>query len=143
VIIIGNGPDYEKYKSQIHQLGIQNEFFLVGALKDSYKYIKAFDVFTLSSHFEGLSISLIEAIFAEIPVLASDVGGNKEIVGNSSEQVYILNDIDDYIKKLLEIKRNRPRFIEFNATLKKDFALEKMVSKYKSLYDSLIGGSKP
>ncbi len=138
VIIIGDGTDYEKYKTRINQLGIQNEFFLVGAIKDSYKYIKAFNVFTLTSRFEGLSISLIEAIFAEIPILASDVGGNKESVGGSSKQVFILNDIEDYIKKLLEIKKNRSHFIEYNTSLKKNFTLEKMVSKYKALYDSLI-----
>lgn len=138
VILIGDGPDYEKYKSRIHQLGIQNDFFLVGAINDSYKYIKAFDVFTLSSHFEGLSISLIEAIFAEIPILASNVGGNPEIVANCSDQLFNLNDADDYIGKLLYIKKEKFYFQSHNSAMKEKFSLKNMAVSYKLLYESLI-----
>jgi glycosyltransferase involved in cell wall biosynthesis len=138
IVIVGDGPYYERFKKEIKELEIQNDFLLAGAIKNAYRYIKAFDVFTLPSYHEGLPISLIEAVLAELPILTSDVGGNKENVGGSSEQVFILNDINDYIKKLLEIKKNRSHFIDYNASLKKDFTLDKMVSKYKALYDSLI-----
>lgn len=138
VILIGDGPDYQKYKSRIHQLGIQNDFFLVGAINDSYKYIKAFDVFTLSSHFEGLSISLIEAIFAEIPILASNVGGNPEIVANCDYQLFNLNDADDYIGKLLYIKKEKFYFQSHNSAMKEKFSLKNMAVSYKLLYESLI-----
>lgn len=138
IIIIGDGPNYEKYRKRIEELGINKYFFLAGAIKESYKYIKAFDVFTLPSHYEGLSISLIEAVFAEIPILASNVGGNIENVGGDIRQVFELNDIDDYINKLIEIKKNKTLFVEHNKNLKKDFALEKMVREYVNLYESIL-----
>ncbi|MBA4407322.1 hypothetical protein C0389_08615 [bacterium] len=138
IIIIGDGPYYERFMEEIKERGIQNDFFLVGAIKNTYRYMKAFDVFTLPSHYEGLPISLIEAVLAEIPILASDVGGNKENVGNSSEQVFILNDIDDYIQKLREIKKNSLNIVESNIKLKMQFSLDNMVKNYKDIYESML-----
>ncbi len=139
IVIIGDGPYYNKLIKRIIKLGIQNNFFLVGAIKDSYKYLKAFDIFTLPSRYEGLSISLIEAIFSGIPILASDVGGNSEIV--NGEQVYKLNDIDDYISKLLLIKENPKKYSSRNCNIKSNFLLEKMINDYKRLYEELISTS--
>ncbi len=136
IIIIGNGPYYKKLNKRIKKLGIQNDFFLVGAIKDSYKYIKAFDVFTLPSRYEGLSISLIETIFSGIPILASNVGGNSEIV--DSEQLYRLNDIDDYITKLLVIKENPLKYHNRNCNLISRFSLAQMVKDYSKLYEELV-----
>jgi len=138
VIIIGDGPNKKSFQDRIAKLGIEKDFFLLGAIKDSSQYIKAFDLFTLPSRYEGLSISLIEAVLAGIPILASDVGGNSEILGVDSNQLFILNDIDDYIEKLLLIKNNSKFYRETNARIKTKFALDKMVKKYFDVYrDSL------
>ncbi|MEW5843091.1 MAG: glycosyltransferase [Bacteroidota bacterium] len=139
IIIIGEGPNYDMFSKKICTLGIANDFFLVGPIKESYRYIKAFDVFTLPSRYEGLSISLIEAIFADIPILASDVGGNSEIVGNGSNQLFRLDDPIDYVLKLLEIHRDRNRFIESNSKLKGNFSIDKMVRSYRKLYEIMVG----
>lgn len=137
IIVIGDGPDREILKSKLKSKGIEKEFIFIGALKDSFRYIKAFDLFVLPSRYEGLSISLIEALFAEIPILASDVGGNSEIVGKGSPQLFTFNDPNDFINKLLEIKNNRALFVETNRMLKDKFTLEKMTKSYESLYNSL------
>lgn len=81
---------------------------------------------------------MIEAVFAEIPILASNVGGNIENVGGDIRQVFELNNIDDYINKLIEIIKNKSLFVEHNIKLKKNFALEKMVQEYVNLYESVI-----
>ena len=138
-IIIGDGPDYEKYRRQINELGLEKDLFLVGAIKDSFRYIKAFDVFTLPSRYEGLSISLIEAVFAEIPILASNVGGNPENVRNCLDQLFNLDDSEDYINKLIAIRDKKEYFINYNAALKNKFSLEHMVDSYGLLYKSLVG----
>ncbi|MFA7229287.1 MAG: glycosyltransferase [Melioribacteraceae bacterium] len=137
-IIIGDGPSFSKYKRQIVEMGLEKDLFLVGSIKDSYRYIKAFDVFTLPSRYEGLSISLIEAVIAEIPILASNVGGNPENVGNCDRQLFNLNDSDDYINKLLVIKDDKEYFTKYNAALKSKFSLEYMVDSYQKLYEMLI-----
>lgn len=137
-VIIGDGPYYGRFKKEINEQGLHKDFILVGAIKNTYRFIKAFDVFTLPSHYEGLPISLIEAVFAEIPILASDVGGNCEAVENDSNQLFNFNDIDDYIKKLINIRNMPNSFIEANKNLKVKFSLEKMAREYKKLYESLL-----
>ncbi len=134
-IIIGAGPYNQRLSKQITKLGLQNDFFLVGAIPDSYKFIKAFDIFSLPSRYEGLSISLIEAIWGGVPILASDVGGNSEIV--NAEQLFTLNDIDEFIKKLLIIKNNPLKFSNRNYQLREQFSLDKMGIEYKMLYEEL------
>ena len=136
-IIIGDGPYYEKYKRQISEFGLENDLFFVGSIKDSYRYIKAFDVFTLLSRYEGLSISLIEAVIAGIPILASRVGGNPENVGNCTQQLFNLDDSEDYISKLLNICKNKKKISEFNSSLLEKFSLNNMTSRYIKLYDDL------
>ena len=138
IVVIGDGPDQVKYKEQIIKFGIKDDFFLIGALKDSYKYIKAFDVFTLPSRYEGLSISLIEAIFAEIPILASNVGGNSEVVGGDFNQLYKFDDINDYVEKLLGLKNNKEHSVKNNSLMKGKFLLGNMVRDYWDLYNSLL-----
>ena len=135
IIIIGDGKKSDKLVKRIYKFGFQNDIFLVGAIKDSYKYIRAFDVFTLPSRYEGLSISLIEAIFADVPVLASDVGGNSEIV--NSDQLFKLDNSEDFISKLIKIRQNPMHLVERNNKVKTHFELEKMINEYRDLYESL------
>ncbi|MEW6506541.1 MAG: glycosyltransferase [Bacteroidota bacterium] len=138
VIIIGDGPDREILSRKIKLLSIDKYFFFLGAIKDSFRYIKAFDLFVLPSRYEGLSISLIEAIFAGIPILASNVGGNSEIVGIKSPQLFNLNDPEDFLRKLIDIKNNRSLIVDSNISIKNKFALEKMTLSYENLYKSLL-----
>ncbi len=137
-VVVGDGPYRERFDQTIKEKGIQNDFFLVGAIKNAYRYMKAFDVFTLPSYYEGLPLSLIEAVMAEIPILASNVGGNIENVKYNEEQVFELNNIDDYLEKLSRIKNNTQYFIDHNKKLKPDFTLDKMVLEYRDLYMSLL-----
>ncbi len=134
LIIIGDGPLQKFHFSHIKKLGLERDVFLVGMQKDSFQYMKGFDVFTLTSRYEGVSISLIEAVFAEIAILATNVGGNPEVVGNDEKQLFNLNDQDDYLNKLLYIKGNRDKIVQHNSKLKSFFTLENMVHNYEILY---------
>lgn len=119
-------------------MGAEQDFFLVGALKESYKYIKAFDVFVLPSRYEGLSISLLEALFAGIPILATNVGGNSEIVNHDARQLYELNNYNEFIKKLLIIKNNKEDIANYNLSLKSKFELDTMIESYIKIYTKLL-----
>lgn len=134
IIIIGEGVLYNKLYNRIIKLGLEKDIFLVGALKNSYKYLKAFDLFTLPSRYEGLSISLLEAIYAGIPILASDVGGNKEIVNNDSRQLYEFDNINDYVDKLSYLVKHLNEIAEYNISLRKKFCLNGMSERYVDLY---------
>jgi glycosyltransferase involved in cell wall biosynthesis len=128
--IIGEGPERKKLENLIEKLNLKEKIFLIGELKEASKYIKAFDLFVLPSRYEGLSITLIEAFFARIPVLASDVGGNKEIIGK--DFVFALNNKDDFSLKFKTILKSSPKISQ-----KTEFSLSIMISNYLQLFEKL------
>ncbi len=138
LIIIGEGPDRRKYYRMISESELPNDIFLIGELKNSYQYMKGFDLFTLASRYEGVSISLIEAIYANVPILATKVGGNVDIVDNDERQLFTLDNREEYIQKLNFIKLNGNTIIQNHIKMKEIFSLKNMVNNYKQLFESEI-----
>lgn len=78
--IISDGYERQKLEAKIAALNLQNKFFLLGAIPDAAQYLKAFDVFVMSSIKEGLPYALLEAMAAGVPAIATRVGGMPEIL---------------------------------------------------------------
>lgn len=78
--ILGEGPLESGLRARIAALGLAQRVHLAGARSDVPDLLPAFDVFVLPSRTEGLSIALLEACAAGLAVVATDVGGNGEIV---------------------------------------------------------------
>lgn len=128
LIIIGDGPERKKLENLIRKFSLENKVFLLGEIQNASQYLKAFDLFILPSRYEGLSITLIEALFAEIPILASNVGGNKEIIGK--ENVFTLNSEEEILNKI----KNLPKI---DSERKNKFTLSQMIKSYLALYQGL------
>lgn len=126
LIIIGEGQERKKLERLIEKLNLKEKIFLIGEIKDASKYLRGFDLFVLPSRYEGLAITLIETLFAQIPVLASNVGGNEEIVGK--ECVFELNHKKEFLEKLKEPKIPK--------TPLEIFKIERMLGNYLKLYQS-------
>jgi glycosyltransferase involved in cell wall biosynthesis len=129
-IIVGEGPERKELESLIKKTNLKEKIFLIGELKDASKYIRAFDLFILPSRYEGLSITLIETLFAQILILASDVGGNKEIVGE--DFVFELDNKTDFLLKFKMILESSPKILK-----KEEFTLLSMISNYLQLFEKL------
>ncbi|MFT3756172.1 MAG: glycosyltransferase [Pseudoxanthomonas sp.] len=80
VVLAGDGPLRGELEADTRQLGIADRVLFTGARKDVPRLLNAFDVFALPSRTEGLSIALLEACAAGLAIIATDVGGNGEIV---------------------------------------------------------------
>jgi glycosyltransferase involved in cell wall biosynthesis len=124
-VIIGEGPERKKLEDLIKKANLKDKIFLIGEIKDASKYLKGFDLFVLPSRYEGLSLTLIETLFAEIPILASDVGGNKEIL--KEDLVFNLNDLNCF----LFIFKNTPTIPK---TKKEIFSIVNTVGSYLKIY---------
>lgn len=123
-IILGEGPERADLEKRIKAAGLEKRFLLPGTVKNGYQYLKAFDVFTLPSVKEGLSYTLMEAVAAELPIVATNVGGSPEIVGE--ENLISPHDTRTLTKKLLSPQIN---------TKKEDISIDTMVAKTIKLYD--------
>ncbi len=132
VIIIGEGPEKNKLTKLIKKLKLENKIFFIGQETNASQYLKIFDCFILPSIYEGFSITLLEALQAGLPILASDVGGNSEIIGK--DNVFSLKNKNDFIKKFKNIIKNNKQKTYKKTNL---FKIDNTIKKYLYLYQTL------
>ncbi len=80
-ILVGDGVLRHALQDRIVQMGIGENVKLAGERRNVYDFINAADISLLSSFGEGLSNTLIESMALGKPVIATDVGGNRELIG--------------------------------------------------------------
>lgn len=80
LVLVGGGPLEDELRAHADALGLGDRVRILGARTDTAELLSAMDVFVLPSLTEGLSIALLEACAAGLPVVATAVGGNPEIV---------------------------------------------------------------
>jgi glycosyltransferase involved in cell wall biosynthesis len=78
--IVGSGPEHENLQQQITTLGLASTITMLGERNDVENLLAAADIFTLTSETEGMSKSILEALAANLPVIATNVGGNRDLV---------------------------------------------------------------
>jgi glycosyltransferase involved in cell wall biosynthesis len=86
-IQVGEGDLRRSIEARIVELGLQNTFLLLGRRNDVPDLLSAFDIGVLTSHAEGFSNSVLEYMAAELPVVVTDVGGNREAIGETAAVV--------------------------------------------------------
>lgn len=80
LLIVGEGPERGKLEKLCEELRITDTVFFTGFREDISNLLYISNIFALSSHSEGLSFSILEAVAHGLPCVVSDVGGNSEIV---------------------------------------------------------------
>lgn len=140
IILIGSGenPDKEKIINFIKKNNLKN-VLLREFIPNAASYLKAFDFFILPSIKEGLPYTIMEAMAAGLPVIASKVGGIPELIDNNINGILIEPKKSDLIAeeivKLLEqpaVAKRLAKKAEQKA--KQEFGLERMIEKTKELY---------
>lgn len=135
-VIIGDGPERKKYEKLIEQFKLKGRFFLAGEIKEAARLLRAFDIFTLVSKYEGMSLTLLEAMAAGRPILASDVGGNKETLAGTG-RLYQSGDDDAFRQNLEEIiasGEERTRLGDDAKGVAANFSVEKMIAGYRNVF---------
>jgi glycosyltransferase involved in cell wall biosynthesis len=79
-LIVGEGPDRPMLEDEVRRLGLEDRVRFAGERHDVPDLLAAADAFVLSSFSEGLPVSVLEAMAAKLPVVASRVGGMPEVV---------------------------------------------------------------
>jgi glycosyltransferase involved in cell wall biosynthesis len=135
VAIIGGGPDEEKLKQLIAEKGLVEKIILFGNIPHASRFIKGFDLFVLPSRYEGLSITLIEALFAEARILTTRVGGNPETAG-CEDEIYDLDDRAGFLEKFKKLQDFGVQISVDVANKKRsaNFLLEKTADGYERIY---------
>ena len=139
-IIIGEGEERPTLEKYIKQQGLENKIFLVGQVSEASRYLKAFDIFLLSSVKEGFPFVLLEAGLAELPVISTKVGGIPEIIENNKTGILIESKDSKKIAKGLETlieneKLQKTYGQALNNKIIKDFSFGEILKKTRELYE--------
>ena len=141
--IIGDGPKTEECKNLIHSLGVEDKISLLGKCDNVPTLLSQADIFCLFSKSEGLPISVLEAMQAGLPVIASDVGGMPELVEHEGTGYLVHGFNEDltvgYLKELIyDMEKSAEMGGQARMAAACKFSLEGMVSRYRELYQSAI-----
>jgi len=137
--IIGDGQIRTELETLIKQHGLQNNFILTGAKPEAWKYLKAFDLYICSSVKEGFPFSIIEAMQAQLPIIATKVGGIPEIIQDNATGLLInpanQTELSEAIIKLINNKSLAEQ-LAGQAQLKalEKLSLRQMVDKTEATY---------
>ena len=143
LVIVGDGPCRNELRNEASRLGIGEQVDFLGARSDIPTQLSTFDIFTLSSITEGISMTILEAMACEIPIVATDVGGNREIV-NPPECGLIVppRDPQALAEAYLELLRDPPRRLQMGRAARvrviAQFSLNSMVQQYENLYSEIL-----
>lgn len=122
LIIIGDGRERPKLEKLIKKYRLENKVILAGRIPDAYRYLKAFDVFVLPSLKEGFPWIILEAIAAQIPIVATNVGALPEIL--NEESLVVPGNAEALAKKISRVIKHPTQ-----AKLKSEFTSREMLEK--------------
>jgi len=141
--LVGDGPDRVGFERRVHELGIARRCLFVGYQEDVARFYDAIDVLLLTSVNEGTPVSVIEALAAGRPVVATRVGGVSDIVRDGVDGFLAdVGDVELLGARLAELARDpalrarmgsagRARVIE-------RYAVARLVDDVDRLYRSLL-----
>lgn len=145
VLFIGDGPYRKQLEELTTQLGLENTILFTGFRDDISGLLSASDLFVLPSYSEGLPISVLEAMSVGLPVVATDVGGMREII-KDGETGYLVpaKDVDELavtIRRCIENKDITEAVSRAGrAYVRAEFSMESMLGNYRRIYHELIDG---
>lgn len=139
LLIIGGGPDLSLLEKKAETLQLSDDIIFAGEVERDVliRYIRASDVFVLNSRYEGLSHQILEVMAVGVPVVATDVGGNPEIIEHAKNGYLVKPDaLPDIEKRVSELLVDVPLRLRITAAAKrtvKHFSNARMVSETASL----------
>lgn len=144
-LLIGDGPLRSKYEEMARRLGVEKKVHFPGSRSDVPIILPNLTVSVLSSTSEGLSNVILESMAAGMPVVATRVGGNPELVINGTTG-YLVPPADSkaLAEAILALLKNpakaRSMGVAGKKLVEKKFTVEAMVKSYEDLYQSLMYG---
>jgi glycosyltransferase involved in cell wall biosynthesis len=145
-LLVGDGPLRQEIEQEAQTLGLGRHVSFLGDRRDIPAVLASMDVAVLTSDSEGLSNVILEAMAASLPVVAYDVGGNAELVGQQRGALVAAGDetgFADAVERILaeSSSSSSPRQqlgLEGRRFVEENFSLERVRNRYLELYETLL-----
>ena len=144
LVIVGEGPERDAVLAAARAEGVADRLLLPGFLPDAARYVGHFDIFALSSDSEQFPISLVEAMAAGLPVVATEVGDVASMVAPGNRR-YIVPPEDEpglaeALGRLVASRDLRHRLGSANRQIAWGrYGEEAMIGAYRTLYEEAMG----
>lgn len=144
LVIIGEGNERKQLEEQIEGKGLSSKIFLLGYRERAFDFLKFFDAFVISSLTEGLPITLLEAMQAKCPIVATRVGGIPKALDNGKCGMIVTPKSAQEIARQIRYFREHPVMVKkitqyaYDFVLKR-YSIQRMASEYLSVYNDIIG----
>ncbi len=138
-VIIGEGPERQHLEKIIKKYELESTVYLIGSILDAYQYLKAFDLFVLPSVKEGQPWTILEAMAAGVPIVATNIAGIPEMIENEKSGLLVepadSEALSLAIEKMLAHPSSAHAMVQ-NALLvvKEKFRIDEMVKKNEELF---------
>ena len=143
LMIVGDGEEMTNIKKQIEALDLHKHVILTGYESKPQHHLAMMDIYLLSSLSEGTSMTLLEAMSLGKPCIATDAGGNPEIVEHQYNGLVTANDnAQEFATAIITLCQNPALQKEMGQHSRKryqqQFSLQSMVRSYQQLYAQLL-----
>lgn len=146
-MVIGGGPLRDNLIRYSKLIGIHDKIEFTGERTDVNDFLKKMDIFVLTSSYEGLSNAIMEAMLSGLPVIATDVGGNSELVVNGVTGFLCPENNAEAISEKASVlinDENMAQIMGENGRKKmlSEFSIGKMVLSTQDIYFKLLSRKK-
>jgi len=145
--MIGDGPLYNELTSMIERKGLQGFIKVFGNRDDVYNYISKADIVTLTSKWEGMPYSLIEAMAFKKPIVSTNVNGCRELIYDGINGFLVnYNDLESWANKVRYLLQNPDLAKKFGEEgfrlVNEKFSIKKMIFDLEKVYDEVENNNK-
>lgn len=143
LLIVGEGELLEELNRETITLGIERNVRFLGPRSDINEILGILDIFVLPSLREGLPLVLLEAAASSLPIVATDVGGNNQVVKHGINGLLVKHGdaapLYNALKQLIHNNKMRQDFgrKSYNLFIN-NFTIEKMIKEYENIYQSCL-----
>jgi glycosyltransferase involved in cell wall biosynthesis len=139
-LIVGRGHLEEQLKTHARAAGVADQVIFTGLRRDIPEILAQSDIFVLSSLWEGLPLSAVEAMAAARPVVLTDVGGNRELVESGAQGLIVPpDDVPALATALIALLNDRAQAqamgVAARARVRHDFSIDTIARQYEALYE--------
>lgn len=144
LVIVGEGPDRPAIEARIRELGMEGRAFLPGHATDPAAVMPLFNLFALSSDSEQFPISVVEAMAAGIPVVATDVGDIRSMVAQENRPyVEGITDVTGLSVALARLTADAQARASIGAANRSkaeaEYDEQRMIAAYRATYGAALG----
>ncbi|MCI0345457.1 MAG: glycosyltransferase, partial [Chloroflexi bacterium] len=145
LVVVGDGPLRERIMTVLREAGVADLAWLPGERSDVPAILRGLSCFVLPSLAEGVSNTLLEAMASELPVVATRVGGNAELVEDGLTGRLVPSASPESMAEailgyFMHPSTAREHGLAARRVAETRFSLERMVADYAELYEQLLAG---